>query len=305
MENKGNKASVKVETKLEAKMETREKDEIRAALQRYVNRYPSQNKVAASLKGVSAGTLSVLLDGQYEAISEKMWRNIAAQVRSVGGADGWHVVETSAYEEITFALRDAQEQYNTTWVVGEAGCGKTTTARLYAEEHKEVFYVSCSEDMKKSDFVREVATRIGIHTTGYNIRELWQEILKNVQQMDAPLLVFDEADKLTEAVFHYFISLYNNLEDQCGIVFLSTDYIKRRIGNGLRYEKAGYKEFYSRIGRKYFELEPTSAADVYAICMANGLRDEKVIGKVVREAEACEYDLRRVKKSIRRERKNG
>lgn len=69
--------------------------------------------------------------------------------------------------------------------------------------------------------------------------------------MDAPLLVFDEADKLTEPVFHYFISLYNKLEEKCGVVFLSTDYIVKRISNGLKYQKPGYKEFFSRIGRKF------------------------------------------------------
>ncbi len=138
------------------------------------------------------------------------------------------------------------------------------------------------------------------------MRELWKAILANLIQMDAPLLIFDEADKLTESVFHYFISLYNKLEDKCGVVFMSTDYIKKRIKNGLRWEKPGYKEFYSRIGRKYFELEETTPNDVYAICTANGLRERKDIDTVMRDAEASDFDLRRVKKSIHRvKRMNG
>ena len=40
---------------------------------------------------------------------------------------------------------------------------------------------------------------------------------------------------------HYFISLYNKLEEKCGVVFLSTDYIVKRISNGLKYQKPGYK----------------------------------------------------------------
>ena len=54
---------------------------------------------------------------------------------------------------------------------------------------------------------------MGIRGEGYTVRELWKAILDNLIQMDAPLLVFDEADKLTESVFHYFISLYNKLEE--------------------------------------------------------------------------------------------
>lgn len=285
----------------------REKEQICARLRAYVERYPSQNKAAGSLKDTSAGTVSSMLNGRWESISDEMWRRVADQVGAACGTDGgWQIVETGAYQEITYALDDAQRWRNVTWVVGEAGCGKTTTARTYAGEHREVFYLQCSEDLYKGEFVREIARLVGIRGEGHTVRELWKAILDSLIQMDAPLLVFDEADKLTESVFHYFISLYNKLEDRCGVVFMSTDYIKKRIRNGLRWEKPGYKEFYSRIGRKYFEVEETTPNDVYAICTANGLRDRKDIDTVMRDAEACDFDLRRVKKSIHRvKRMNG
>ena len=44
----------------------------------------------------------------------------------------------------------------------------------------------------------------------------------------------------------------------------------------------------------------TTANDVYAICTANGLSDREDIDTVIKEAEACDYDLRRVKKSVHR-----
>lgn len=219
----------------------KEKDAISESLKAYVAKYPSQTKAAGSLKNTSVGTVSNILNGLYEKISDDMFRNIASQVGAVN--TGWQIVETGAYQEITEVLSDAQCWRNVTWIVGEAGCGKSTTARVYLQEHKEVFYILCSEDMKKGDFVREIARMVGIRTEGFNIREVWGLILDDIIQMDAPLLVFDEADKLTEPVFHYFISLYNKLEEKCGVVFLSTDYITKRVLNGLRYKKPGYKEF--------------------------------------------------------------
>ena len=282
-------------------MTNNEKQLIADKLRAYVAKYASQNKAVASMKGTSAGTVSNILNGKWENISEDMWRKVSDQVKSVGDKDGgWQIVETQAFHDITLALRDAQDYKNVTWVVGEAGSGKTTTARIFGEENKEVFYILCSEDLHKGDFVREIATKMGIRTDGYTVRELWMTIQDELIQMDAPLLVFDEADKLIESVFQYFISLYNKIEDKCGVVFLSTDYIKTRISRGLRCKKRGYKEFYSRIGRKYFELEDTPPQDVFAICSANGLTDRKDIEEVITEADGCEFDLRRVKKSIHR-----
>lgn len=286
-------------------LSNKDKDIIRDNLRAYVAKYPSQNKAVGSLKNTSVGTVSNIMNGKYENISDEMFRNIASQVGSRTKETGWQIVETSAYQEIRYALDDAQHWRNVTWVVGEAGCGKTTTARLYTEEHKEVFYILCSEDMKKGDFVREIAQKVGIKTDGHNIREIWSLILDDVIQMDAPLLIFDEADKLTEPVFHYFISMYNKLEDKSGIVFMSTDYIKKRISLGLRHQKPGYKEFFSRMGRKYFELEETTVNDVYSICIANGVQDKKKIEEVIRDAESCDFDLRRVKKAIHRAKRMG
>lgn len=282
-----------------SKLTTNEKGQIQECLRLYVSKYPSQNKAAQSLTGTSSATVSSILQGKWENISDDMWRNLASQLGTTSSND-WQVVETKAFLEMNLVMKDAQAVRNVTWIVGEAGCGKTTTARLYAAENSEVFYILCSEDMKKSDFIREIARRIGQRTEGYSIRELLDRIIDDLIQMQAPLLLFDEADKLPERVFHYFIDLYNRLEDKCGIVFLSTSYIKRRMTIGLRYNKCGYNEIHSRIGRKFYELDSTAPHDVYAVCMANGVTDKSRISEVVKDAEAYDFDLRRVKKNIHR-----
>lgn len=47
------------------KLTNEQKNEIRELLQNYVGRYPSQNKAANSLIGISAGTVSTILNGRY------------------------------------------------------------------------------------------------------------------------------------------------------------------------------------------------------------------------------------------------
>lgn len=291
--------------KNEKKLTQEEKLAIARSLQEYVGRYKSQNKAAASLKGVSAATVSVMLSGlesgEWPLVNDKMWKNVASQVTRLGGSlSGWQLVETQGWKDMTWVMGDAQAWQNVTWVVGEAGCGKTTAARSYAEEHAGVYYVLCSEDMRKNDFIREVARAIGVRVEGRTLREMLEMIIDELVQTDAPLLLFDEADKLTERVFHYFIDLYNRLEDKCGIVFFSTSYIERRMATGLRYNKCGYNELHSRIGRKFYRLDETSVQDVRAICQANGLTEKGQVSEVVKDAERYDFDLRRVKKAVHR-----
>jgi DNA transposition AAA+ family ATPase len=276
-----------------------EKDAIRDGLRAYCLKYRSQNKAAESLKGVSPGTVSTVLNGKYETVSDEMFRNIAAQVAGVPSPGGWQIAETNTFREIRYAMDDAQKWRNVTWVVGEAGSGKTTVAQLYAKERREVFCLACDEDMKKGDFIRELARIVGIKVDTRSLREIWGLIIDELIQMESPLLIFDEADKLSDALFHYFIQLYNKIEGKCGIIFLSTDYIKRRMDIGLRYNKKGYKELVSRIG-KFYDLDATTAADVYSVCTANGIDEKTKINEVIRDAESRQFDLRRVKKSVHR-----
>lgn len=282
-------------------MTRQEKETLRDSLQQYVGKFPSQNKAAQSLDGTSAGTVSSILQGKFENISDDMFRKIASQLPSVNTE--WQIVETTGYQEMRYVMSDAQTCRSVTWVVGEAGCGKTTSAKSYSCENAESFMILCSEDMKKSDFIREIAKKIGLKTDGYSIRGILDLIISALIQMDSPLLIFDEADKLPERVFHYFIDLYNRLEDKCGMVFFSTSYIKRRMSMGLRYNKCGYNEINSRIGRKFFDLERTSPKDVYAIASANGVTDKAGISEVVKDAEEYDFDLRRVKKAVHRVKK--
>ncbi len=274
----------------------KDKDAIREALTDYTRNYPSQNRAAESMKGVSAATISQVVNGKYQSISDDMFARIAQQIGY--SMDRWAIVESQTWQRITFAMADAQQWKNVSWVVGDAGCGKTTAAIEYRRTHRNVFYILCSEDMRKSDFVREIAKQVGAPTDGTNLRDILDYAISMISFLDRPLLIFDEGDKLTDSVFNYFISIYNRLEGKAGIIFLSTDYIKRRIDNGLRYNKKGYKEIHSRIGRKFFDVSVATEQDVYAICAANGLDDRNEVKRVLGEARMGEYDLRRVKRVV-------
>ena len=284
-------------------------EEMRAVQQQlatYAEGYGSQTKAANSLRGVtSPGTFNAIVNGKFDKVSDEMFLKIRAAI-GAGRDEGWRICGTSAFKDVETFLSDAQQFHNVSWIVAPAGIGKTTAAMQYAKGHRNVFVLPCSEDMHKADFVEELAKKIGIRNEGLTVRATLSRIVEEVVKMDRPLLIFDEGDKLTDSVMYYFISLYNALEDKCGMVFLSTPYIQKRIAKGLKLDRKGYEELYSRIGRRFVPLSAVSEFEVNAICRSNGLSDEKAITAVIKESgeyRKCklEFDLRRVKKSTHKQ----
>ena len=274
------------------------KQEIRNSLEKYCERYGSRNSAAQSLKNVSASTVSAVLNGKWEFISDGMWKNIRAQVCDSG--NDWQIVETPTFKDVYFVLENAQEEKNVIWLTAPAGSGKTTAAELYRSQNKNVVYVLCDEDMKKSDFANEILRAAGIRVnTQLRSREKIMRLIDVVLEMDNPLIVFDEGDKLSDNILYYFITIYNHLRGKAGIVFLSTSYMQRRMELGLRYEKKGFQELESRIGRKFYEAERPTANDVRAICIANGVTDDATVSEIIKDAAQCCFDLRRVDRKVR------
>lgn len=273
-----------------------QKTEIRDALERYVRRYGSQKKAAASLKGISEGTLSTILTGKFEKIGDDMWSRLRSQV--CPATAGYRLVETSARMALLGYFSKMKEDSSVMWITGPAGVGKSTTAREFTEKTPNAYLLTCSQDMLRGDFMKELSAAIGLDNAGMSIRESLYAIIRYLVTLERPLLIFDEADKLKDTILLYFITIYNELEDRCGIVFLSTDAIKCRIERGVSYNKIGYNELYSRIARRFVPLKPASRQEVRDICEVNGVSDRKAVQEVLDDAADGQNDLRRVKRCI-------
>ena len=274
-------------------MTNEQKQQICEQLRAYVEQKGSGNKAAASMNGVSSATVSKVLSGKWDTISDDMWRSIAAQCGHK--AEGWQLVETRAYKAMTFTLENAQRDSLVMAVIGEAGSGKTEAIKNYAAGGRNVYHLVCSEYWNRRTFMAKVLQSMGEIYSGTTVADMMDAIVDTLKRKESPLIVLDEADKLSDQVLYFFISLYNQLEGRCGIIMTATRYLRARIEKGLRLNRKGYAEIYSRIGRKFVELPLPDSEDIAAVCVANGVRDTKAINKIVDEADG---DLRRVKRSV-------
>lgn len=274
-------------------MKQTEKEAIAAKLRTYVESKESQNAAAKSLRGVSATTVSQILNGNWELISDEMWRTVANQT----GYDPrrWSVVETEGYTRMTQVLTDAQQHSLVMAVVGDAGCGKSQAIKAYAEKHRGVIALSCSEYWNRKEFLSELLQSLGTEPGGSTVADMVREAIRQLKRREGVLIILDEADKLSDQVLHFFITIYNKLEDTVGIVLCATQYLKKRIERGVVNNRKGYKEIYSRIGRKFIPMPVVNNTDIKGVCLANGLDDLREIARIIDDAD---NDLRRVKRLV-------
>lgn len=272
---------------------TIQKRDIQVALADYCARYGGMNKASKILDGVSVGTISQMVNGNWENISDEMWRKCGSQIGI--DADKWNAVETQNYKRLMTMLADAQE--NSLWLatIGRAESGKTFSCKQFGKEHDSVFYVSCDPDWTKREFFAVMLRKIGKDPEGLTLIQMKQKLVLQMRCLPTPLIILDEADKLTDAVLNSFITLYNDIQYDCGVVMIATEFLSKRFEAGVSYNKKGFNELWSRIGRKCIPLKEVSPKDIVDVCMANGVCDNKYIDNIIND---CEGDLRRVQRKI-------
>lgn len=275
------------------KIEWAEKIDIANRLTDFVQRKGSQKKASVALD-ISNATISQIQANKWESISDEMWRKISAGVG--GSSKEWTLVEdVSLTTELLQLFRESQQLSLVFGITANAGSGKSATIAHYVATHENAFAISCNEYMEEKDFVLEIFKSMGREPNSTRIYPMTVELMDLLRKTKYPVLILDEADKLKNKVLNFFITFYNQLEGICGINLIATSYLEKRIKTGAQNNVKGFREIYSRLGRKFVKLGEINYTDVLKICHANGVTDDKTIQTIFSE---CEADLRRVKKRI-------
>ncbi|KAA2245521.1 ATP-binding protein [Chitinophaga agrisoli] len=264
-------------------MNITEKQDIQKALIAFIGRYESQAKACASLRDVSEATIINMKSGKWDNISDGKWRTVAKQI----GMDNQlsRFVETMDFNTLILYFDLAREEGATFAITAPAGYGKTFTGKWYADsmKGKPVYYLQCASYWNKKYFLVELGKAMGINYRGMSVYDLMENIISELRTQDQPLIILDEIDKLKDEVLLFFITFYNELNGLCGIVWTSTDAIKRRIEKGIRLNKMGYEEVYRRIGRRFIPLSGTNQQEVEELCEMYGINGAEEINRIRNE----------------------
>jgi hypothetical protein len=227
--------------------------------------------------GVSNAAINLMQQDKYQTKGSDMWLKVAATLG--WRSSGWQVVDTTNIRQAYSLLADAQTECLFLPMAEKAGSGKSTTIAKFiqADRTSNVFRIVC-RDWSKREFLTKLCQALGINIgNGYksldNLLELVIEFFKLRQ--GRPLLIIDQANSLKPSVLSFLIHLYNECEDEMGVVMAGTEHLQIDIKRGVKYSRKGYDEIDSRFGRSYIHLTGNTLSDCRKICSANGITDKE------------------------------
>jgi DNA transposition AAA+ family ATPase len=220
--------------------------QIKERLEAVLDKYGiSQNQAARDI-GYSSPVLSDYRNNKYAGNVEGLEEAI---IKWIGRTEQAHarkkvpVVETDQLRRIVNAIAMAHAEGDVALIVDDAGGGKTTAARYYAEQNQRTtIYIDVVKGMNARSLVQGIAEGVGVDTTRVNQHAL----IRNVSAFLADrnmVVILDEADYLKADALEFSRRLVHDL-GKSGLVLIGLPRLTGTIQN-LRND---HRQLESRIG---------------------------------------------------------
>ncbi len=239
--------------------------EIKERLEKTLEKYGISKAKASREMGKSNAVLSAYTTGNYQGDIPKLEEAI---LRWCARQDQAHsrkrvpIVETQTLKTITRAIELAHTEHDIALIIADAGSGKTTGARWYADQNEStVIYIPVISGMNRRMLVTELAKKCGIETARVQFNTLVQATADALAGRDS-LVILDEADYLKADALEFVRRIVYDLGES-GLVLIGLPRLRGMIQN-LR---SDHRQLESRIGISV-DVDGLSKADAAMIARA-------------------------------------
>jgi DNA transposition AAA+ family ATPase len=226
----------------------------------------SKVKLARKI-GVSHSVLTYVTQEQWENVSEEMLMKIVNALKTPG--ENYKLVGTGNFNTIQTMCKYVSRWHQMCGLTGFTGAGKTTALKHYYRSTPNVYYVECKSYMNNRQFFKSILNELGINCEG-SFCEMIERIAAEFKTKESPLLIIDEAGKLSHRQILVLHDLRNATDNNLGIILSGCDYFRENLEKGVKKDKTGIPEFYGRIS-SWQNLSAPSKAETRAIFESNGL----------------------------------
>jgi hypothetical protein len=237
------------------------KEKVRIAMLENRKTFGGTNTAYANSLGIHETSFSRLQKALPEGIlADGKWISIARKLNIQIGEDKWVTVKTSVYLNIEENLLECQNNSISMVLVDACGIGKTYSATRIVKTMPNAFYVDCSQCKTKIQFIRTLATAVGVDRNGrYN--DVKEDLKMALNVLEKPLIVLDEAGDLDYNAFLDLKELSNATVKKCGWYMMGADGLQAKINNGIKNKKVGFAEIFDRYTGKFIRFSPLNNDD--------------------------------------------
>lgn len=254
-----------------------EKSEIKKAVNDYCTE-KGISKIDLSIKsGISDSTLCNLENERWNTLSNTMLLRIWNFV-TFNNVDNLH--PTADFVSTFQLCEKARKHHFMVGLTADTGMGKTTALTSYSRQ-KNVFYLSYDKTMNPRQFFVCLLRELAYPFDG-NMNEMITRAADELNRLDNPLLIIDEAGKLNHTMILYLHVLRDKTSHNCGIVLAGMPYFKTNMLHFTERQKEGYAEFLRRINI-WQSFGGLSGKEAEEICQKNGVTDPDKIKELRRK----------------------
>ncbi len=266
------------------------KKNIVAAIAAQRANYPSDAKHAAAL-GMTKSVYSEIKNGNAEGqVSNQTWISLARRLEvRLKGEMEWKTAATPVFKFIEAQLKLCQESSLSGILCDMPNIGKTYTARIYCQQHKNAIYIDCSQVKTKRKMIKKIANEFGVNVNG-RYYDIYEDLVYYLRSLENPLIVLDEAGDLQYEAFLELKALWNATEKCCAWYMMGADGLRAKINRNIEGEKVGYTEMLSRYGDRFSKVTPDDGKEREQFLLAQA----KMVAKVnaPENADYCQIALK-------------
>jgi DNA transposition AAA+ family ATPase len=264
------------------------------------------NKSIAIGAGISDAMVSLVRDpskwdnySNGNPIPDRIWIALQSYLKV-----GVTSIQTTQYLEIFHALTWAKVHSGVGIIDGRTGSSKTHTLGDFQLKYPHACYtIKCARDFTPKSFIFEIAKKIGADTNGtqYDIR--CNIIVSLAQETgNKPILIFDEAECLSDRNYDVIKKIYDELENRVAIVLVGANkywsWLKTRA---KKLDNCGkcFPQIVSRFGANVTTLSDISYEDVKMVCEHFGVTQKEEVQRYWQTCEDYRPLFGQLKKKIR------
>ena len=243
-----------------------QKEEIRQAINNYCHAKGLSKNEFATQAEVSSATLSNIEHNKWDNIADGIWRKLHIKVKSFASK----VFSTQDYSAIVKLCDISRKKHYMCGLIADTGMGKTTALDAHTFS-KSTYKVTFDKTLRPKQFFAALLKEMGVAFDG-NIHAMVSLIADELNEQENPLIIIDEAGKLTHTMILYLQVLRDKTAKNCGIVLAGMPYFKENLIKLANKHKEGYAEFYRRINI-WHQLEGLTREEIEFVCNTYDITD--------------------------------